>query len=407
MREEILGLLEKADLAIASCIDVVGEEVLTPVANLVANARVRVSYPDEVLVAAAAGGTGSGKSSVANALTRSAIAAVGGLRPTTLTPLALVPSRLMSRMAGYLDAIGVGDVEAHEGAEWLCVIDLPDTDSVELDHRHQVDALLPHLDVVVWVLDPEKYRDAALHHRYIAPLAPYGSQFVFALNQGDRLTATEAESVVTDLQNALLEDGIAAGTVFVVSANPPSGPPVGVDALADHLERLAASRAGLYDKLLIDMKQAALALIAETGGTGLDYRSRSAAVIDRAARFVASGLTGRAVDALKGFAEDLAEKAGGLTRDAILGLEASYPGLVQDIHEEVMRIRPAQRKRMIRWREPPPDRTEEQRVAAAVALLAAGVGAPLGELLGLRARANAALVDLSISIASVKARSRR
>ena len=407
MREEILVLLDKADAAIASSVDVVGDEVLQPVSEVVERARVRVSYPDEVLVVAAAGGTGSGKSSIANALSDSEIARVGGLRPTTVDPLALVPTRFMTRMAGYLDSIGVSRVEPHDNNEWLCMLDLPDTDSVEMGHRHQVDVLLPHLDVVVWVLDPEKYRDAALHHRYIVPLAPYASQFVFALNQSDRLAGDEAGAVVEDLQAALVEDGIGSGTVFVTAANPPSGPPLGIEPLASHLRGLAASRAGLYDKLLIDMEQAAKALIAETGGTGLEFRSRSVAVIDAAARFVGSGLTGRAVDVLKAFAEELAEKAGGLTRAAILELQSSYPGLVQEIHEEVRQIRPPQARRWIRWSEPPPDESEELRVAEAAALLGHAVGRPLGDLLRQRAGANAALVDLSVSIESVKARGHR
>ena len=403
MREQILGLLDKADTAIASCVDVVGDEVLAPVSRVVAGARVRVSYPAEVLVVAAAGGTGSGKSSLANALTQSDIAQVGGLRPTTTAPLAIAPARLMSRMKGYLDAIGVRDVEAHDQGDWLCVLDLPDTDSVEVAHRHQVDALLPHLDMVIWVLDPEKYNDASLHHRYIAPLAPYASQFVFLLNQADRLSEGEAKAVVLDLQEALVEDGVGAGTVFVTAANPPSGPPRGVDALKQHLKALAESRTGLFDKLIVDMEQAARALIAETGGKGLDYRARSGQVMQRAATLVASGLTGKAVDALKGLAEELAEEAGGLTREAIFELEASYPGQVQSVHEQVSKIRPPQRRRWIRWSEPPPDTSEELRATAAASLLAEVIGRPLGELLRRRAAANAALVDLSISIESVKA----
>ncbi|MDX1468178.1 MAG: hypothetical protein R3258_02450 [Acidimicrobiia bacterium] len=406
MREEILGLLDKADMAIASCVGVVGDDALAPVAEIVANARVRLSYPDEVLVMAAAGGTGSGKSSIANALTGDEIARVGGLRPTTVAPLAIVPARFMSRMAGYLDSIGVRHVEPHDRSDWLCVIDMPDTDSVELEHRHQVDNLLPHLDVVVWILDPEKYRDASLHHRYIAPLAAYASQFVFALNHADRLAADDLEDVVVDLQAALLEDGIEAGTVFVTSANPPSGPLLGVDALSDHLKTLAATRTGLYDKLLVDMEQAAVALIGETGGTGLDYRSRSKAVMDSASKLIASGLTGRAVDALKGFAEGLADAAGGVTKRAILDLQASYPGVVQEIHERVSRIRPAEERWKIRWSPPPPDTSEGKRITEALDLLVDSIGKPLAELLRQRAVCNAALVDLSVSIESLKARSR-
>ncbi len=90
------------------------------------------------------------------------------------------------------------------GPEWLCLIDLPDTDSIEVDHRLTVDGLLPRIDVVVWVVDPEKYRDASLHLGLIVPLSAYQSQFVFALNQVDRLSPEDAVAVSDDLALALV-----------------------------------------------------------------------------------------------------------------------------------------------------------------------------------------------------------
>ena len=51
----------------------------------------------------------------------------------------------------------------------LVLLDLPDHDSVKLEHRLEVDRLVGLVDVLVWVLDPEKYADAAVHDRYLAP----------------------------------------------------------------------------------------------------------------------------------------------------------------------------------------------------------------------------------------------
>ena len=43
------------------------------------------------------------------------------------------------------------------------------------------------VDLLVWVLDPQKYADAAVHERYLRPLARHGDVTVVVLNQIDRL----------------------------------------------------------------------------------------------------------------------------------------------------------------------------------------------------------------------------
>jgi hypothetical protein len=53
----------------------------------------------------------------------------------------------------------------------LVLLDLPDHDSTRLENRLEVDRLVELVDVLVWVLDPQKYADAAVHDRYLAPHA--------------------------------------------------------------------------------------------------------------------------------------------------------------------------------------------------------------------------------------------
>ena len=36
----------------------------------------------------------------------------------------------------------------------------------------EVDRLVQLVDMLIWVVDPQKYADAALHDRYLIPLAP-------------------------------------------------------------------------------------------------------------------------------------------------------------------------------------------------------------------------------------------
>ena len=63
----------------------------------------------------------------------------------------------------------------------------PTTTRREVAHRLEVDRLVALVDVLVWVLDPQKYADAAIHDRYLRPLARHGEVMVVVLNQVDRL----------------------------------------------------------------------------------------------------------------------------------------------------------------------------------------------------------------------------
>src|SRR5207302_10804111 len=93
----------------------------------------------------------------------------------------------------------------------LVLLDLPDHDSAASGHREQVERLLRLVDVVVWVLDPEKYADAALHERYLRPLAGHADVMLLVLNQVDRLPGDSADLVLDDLRRLLDEDGLAVG----------------------------------------------------------------------------------------------------------------------------------------------------------------------------------------------------
>src|SRR5690606_39759875 len=57
----------------------------------------------------------------------------------------------------------------------LILLDLPDHDSVRAVHTAEADRLIGAADLLVWVLDPQKYADAAVHHRYLAEMSGYGA----------------------------------------------------------------------------------------------------------------------------------------------------------------------------------------------------------------------------------------
>jgi GTP-binding protein EngB required for normal cell division len=220
-------------------------------------ARRRIGFPGDVYVLALAGGTGVGKSSVLNALAGRTVSAVRAVRPTTDEPVAWVAEGRRDDLGPLLEWLGVRHVAGHadERLSNVAVLDLPDVDSVRTEHRATVDALLPRIDAVAWVVDPEKYDDERLH-AYLRTLAPHAARLRFVLNKTDRLADADRDAVAQDLARRLAQDGIPGARVQAVSAATGAG----VDALRDALARDADAKAVVMDKLGTDVAVAGLAL---------------------------------------------------------------------------------------------------------------------------------------------------
>ena len=179
-------------------------------AAVVARARDRAALSGEYTVVALAGATGSGKSSLLNALADARIAEPGVRRPTTGHPVAvIVPAKGAGAEHGadeLLDWLDVRDRHVagsrvlQESATGLVLLDLPDHDSVVTEHRTIAERLYERVDLLVWVVDPQKYADAALHARYLRGLRDHAGVVVLVLNQADRLAPAEQRAMVADLQ---------------------------------------------------------------------------------------------------------------------------------------------------------------------------------------------------------------
>jgi 50S ribosome-binding GTPase len=393
MRDRIVGLLEKADLALASSAGVIDEESLSPLIETVRAVRTRIAYPEDVLVVALAGGTGSGKSSLFNVLCDEELVDVGGMRPTTSHPAAAVPKRLGGSFDGYLDRLGIEERHTHS-RDAVCLIDLPDTDSVEVDHRLRVDSVLGLVDLVVWVADPEKYRDARLHHDYLRPLGPYADQFVFVMNQVDRLSPVETEAVCHDLAESLADDGLGEVEVIPVAAAPPSGPPMGVERL--RLVLAGKDRSTLFGKLLTDLSRTASAL-QEMAGESLDFDSRAAAALDSSVGALASGSQAEAVKALTDFLDAIEAETGGPLAERIASLTADVPAHVRRIAGDPGALEPARPRWSSRRVKDVPVDVEHAR-----AQLSEAAVRPVRALLAKRALALAAIAELSLDIEAVR-----
>ncbi len=193
-----------------------------------AGERLRLSSHHTIVVLA--GGTGSGKSSLFNQLAGAQYSPAGVLRPATREPHACVWG--MEGAAPLLDWLGIEPhrryarssalEEGERALTGLLLVDLPDHDSVTSGSA-EVSRLIAQADLMVWVLDPQKYADAAVHSRYLVPMAGHSSVIAATLNQADLLTPEQVQDCVSDLRRLLDAEGLHDAKVLVTSATSAAG----------------------------------------------------------------------------------------------------------------------------------------------------------------------------------------
>jgi len=254
--------------------------------DLLARAGERLRLSAEHTVVALAGGTGSGKSSLFNALAGADLSPVGVTRPITIAPHACVwhmdgagplldwlgvPRRYRYRRASALDS-------GEESMAGLVLLDLPDHDSVVTGSSAEVDRLVGLADLMIWVLDPQKYADAAVHRRYLAPLAGHSAVTAVVLNQADQLTSQEAEECMGDLRRLLDSADFRDPRVLLSSARTGAG----LDDLRKVLIDAVTARHAATERIAADVD----ALLPRFAAYRATDPGVSAVAADRAARLV-------------------------------------------------------------------------------------------------------------------------
>ncbi len=399
---DVVELLDAVDLAVARASGVLSDEFVAKATERTQELRKRSGFQGQTLVLALAGGTGTGKSSVLNAIAGDSVASVSSLRPHTDHPLAWIPHSWGLGLEGLLDDLGITDRVAQDAFPGLALIDLPDIDSVAEWHRRTVEDLIPRVDGVVWVFDPAKYRDPTLHFGFLRPLAEYRDQFVFVLNKVDTLAPSARDAVAVDLRAALEDDGYSDPRVFSIAAAPVTGPPDGVAALKSFLTEQMDVRRVALGKWLIDISRELRGLADEAGvwsGASVDFRERWHRDRDGAAAgILPGGSVGSRSDAacrLEDLVAMVAVEVGPLIGARIT--ERFPEGSVEEVLE-VAALEAKNAAAKVRRRR----KALEAAKAAAGTVLEKEVGEPLRDLLSDRARFGATLVNAAVGAAEIR-----
>ncbi|VEG30149.1 GTPase [Actinomyces howellii] len=218
--------LERMRHALRSCPAEVPAGLSIPAHERLDEVAERLALGVDHTVVALFGGTGSGKSSLFNALTQLQFADVGARRPTTSRAAACSWG---DDARALLDFLGVSedrrirresllDASEQDDLAGLVLLDVPDYDSVTTEHALQVDRLVPLADVLVWVVDPQKYADAALHEGYLRGLGARQEDMLVLVNQVDTLPSGGADRLLADVRALLDADGLQDVRVLPVSA---------------------------------------------------------------------------------------------------------------------------------------------------------------------------------------------
>jgi len=264
---DLVDHLRALSEAVELCEGRVDSAVLDDARRVVDQADRRLAISGSATVVALAGATGSGKSSIFNVLSGTTLATVGVRRPTTAHAMAC--SWGEESAEDLLDWLQIprrhaleADPSMAAALDGLVLLDLPDHDSTEVDHRMEVDRLVQLVDMLVWVVDPQKYADAAIHDRYLKPLAQHADVMMIILNQVDKLSLSQREQCLKDLRRLLTSEGLAKVPVMAVSAVTGEG----IDGVRETLAKQVAEKQAAALRLAADVSVAA-ARLSEASGT--------------------------------------------------------------------------------------------------------------------------------------------
>ncbi|MBW3086536.1 tRNA modification GTPase MnmE [Austwickia sp. TVS 96-490-7B] len=284
--------LRTAVAGLTSALDAGGDQLpavhVADAERALRKASERLSLSGDHTVVSLAGATGTGKSSLFNALAGQTVSQVGALRPTTSRVTAAIwghdaPDSLLDwvgaavrhRVPTTTSSPSPGASADHAATSTgtidptgLVLLDLPDIDSFVAEHREDADRVLELTDVFVWVADPQKYADALWHDTYLRAADRHQAVTLVVLNQADRVAPAEVHACREDLRHLLTDDGLTSAEVLVTSTRTGQGVGELRDALYGATHAATAARA----RLVADLQRQADTLAPHVGANepGID-----------------------------------------------------------------------------------------------------------------------------------------
>ncbi|MEO8273361.1 MAG: GTPase domain-containing protein, partial [Chloroflexota bacterium] len=227
----------------------------------------RLGIAPDAYVVALVGGTGVGKSTILNALGGEVVSPAGARRPTTGAPVAWVAADAVHEVQPLLERLGIDRARTHARADLrsVVIVDLPDVDSLEAGHRATVAAVLPKIDVVAWVVDPEKYADAVLHDEFLREWMARLDRQVVILNKVDRLDTEARRRVATDIRRVIRQ--VVAREIPIIETAAADGE-AGIATLREWLAEAAAAKTVVAGRIAAGGRAALSELASAAGVAG-------------------------------------------------------------------------------------------------------------------------------------------
>ncbi|MHC5081686.1 MAG: GTPase domain-containing protein [Planctomycetota bacterium] len=160
------------------------------------------------------GGTGVGKSTLINALAGRNVATVSEIRPCTRQITFYSHERNdLTPIDAVIAPEDILETHRDEALKRKILIDPPDFDSTRLENRKVLQRILEVSDLILVLVDREKYRNDSLYR----VLARYRGEkrFLFLVNKTDTLFDPE---IVKDFRSSLKEAGFSDPQILALSA---------------------------------------------------------------------------------------------------------------------------------------------------------------------------------------------
>ncbi len=165
------------------------------------------------LIVAFLGGTGVGKSSLLNNLAGQEIAKAGVERPTSLEVTLYHHQSVQLHQLDETFPLQDIKIATHteESNKHVVWIDMPDFDSTEEKNKDIVMQWLPFVDVLMYVVSPERYRDNKAWQLLLAEGASHA--WLFVMNQWDRAQPAQFDDFKQQLAKAGFDNPIIYKTI--------------------------------------------------------------------------------------------------------------------------------------------------------------------------------------------------